>query len=215
MKWNELLENMDPLLPADFFSYSFSIPHIKDFSHCLSKKMGEVPDVSHLLDENKFGSLSMGWNEEGISGRAIIKKPFEGSFFPEYEKGDSLEVFIDTRDHKKSRFASRFCHHFVFLPGEVNGIQAEEVTRFRSEDSHPLSSSSDLQVSCHMEEKSYELCFMIKENALHGYDPSQFPRIGFAYRLNRYKGKPQHFPFSAERFELFEHPSLWSSITLS
>jgi hypothetical protein len=215
MKPKELLENMDPLLPADFFSYRFSIPHAKDLENVSLKKMEEIPSLSNLLDEVAFGSISLAWSEEGIAGKLTVKKPFEGAFFPEYAKGDSLEVFIDTRDHKKSSFASRFCHHFVFLAGEVNGIQAEEVTRFRSEDSHPLCSSSDLKVLCKASGNSYELSFIIKESALHGYDPSQFPRIGFAYKINRVKGKPQHFPCSSTRFELFEHPSLWSSITLS
>jgi hypothetical protein len=205
MKWKELLEHMDPLLPADFFSYSFSI----------SSKMTEVPDTSHLLDEEKFGSLYLSWSEDGIFGKAIIEKPFEGAFFPDYRKGDCLEIFIDTRDHKKSGFASRFCHHFVFLAGEVNGIRAEEVSRFRSEDTHPLCNATDLIVSCHAGKKSYELSFQIKESALHGFDPSQFPRMGFAYRINRFKGKPQHFPVSSERFELFEHPGLWASVSLT
>ncbi len=215
MKPKELLENMDPLLPVDFFSYSFSIPYASDLASIPHEKMGEVPDISNLLDETKFGSVSLAWSEEGIAGKALIKKKFEGSFFPDYTKGDSLEIFIDTRDHKKSRFASRFCHHYVFLAGEVNGIQAEEVSRFRSEDTHPLCSSLDLKVSCRVDDQSYELCFMIQESALHGYDPSQFSRIGFAYKINRVKGKSQHFPCSSKRFELFEHPSLWSSITLS
>ncbi len=209
MKWKELLEHMDPLLPADFFSYSFSIPRTN------SSRVGSVPDLSNFLDEEKFGSVFLTWSEEGLSGKAVIEKPFEGSFFPEYRKGDSLELFIDTRDHKKGGFASRFCHHFVFLAGEVNGIQAEEVSKFRSEDTHPLCSSVDLKVSSETHKKSYALSFTIKESALHGFDPSQFPRIGFAYRINRLKGKPQHFPCSSEHFELFEHPGLWASVTLT
>lgn len=205
MKWKELLEHMDPLLPADFFSYSFEI-----FS-----QMKEVPDTSYLLDEEKFGTLYLSWSEEGIFGKALIEKPFEGAFFPDYRKGDSLEIFIDTRDHKKSGFASRFCHHFVFLPAEVNGIRAEEVSRFRSEDTHPLCNASDLTVSLKADKKSYALSFEIKESALHGFNPSEFPRMGFAYRINRLKGKPRHFPVSSERFELFEHPGLWASVSLT
>lgn len=205
MKSHELLEHMDPLLPADFFSYSFS----------LEKQLTLLPDLTSFLDEEKFASLFLGWNEEGIFGKAVVERTFEKSLFPEYEKGDSLEIFIDTRDHKKNGFASRFCHHFVFLGEEVVGVQAEEVTRFRLEDSHPLCSSSDLEVSCKKEKKSYELSFQIKENALHGYNPQEFKKIGFAYRVNRWKGKPQHFPVSSKCFELLDHSGLWASLALA
>lgn len=208
MKWQELLENMDPLLPADFLSYSFSIPHTK------LQKTDFLPDLTYLLDEEKFAFLSLSWNEEGLRGKVFVEKVLEKSFFPDYAKGDSVEIFLDTRDHKKSGFATRFCHHFVFLAEEVNGVQSEEVTRFRQEDSHPLCNSSELEVSCLVEKKSYELSFFIKESALQGYDPLQFPRIGFAYKINRFKGKPQHFPVSSSYFDLLEHPGLWASITL-
>jgi len=83
------------------------------------------------------------------------------------------------------------------------------------DDSHPLCNSSDLKISCKVHKQSYEICFFIQESALHGYDPSQFSRIGFAYRINRFKGKPQHFPISSERFELLDHPSLWASCPLT
>lgn len=211
MKWQELLENMDPLLPADFFSYHIAIPYLKDLAAPLKSK--PLLDLCDLLDEEKFADVSLGWNEEGIAGKAVIHKPFKESLFPAYEKGDSLELFISTREIKKGS-ATRFCHHFVFLAGEVQGIQAQEVTRFRSEDSHPLCSASDLTIQCHAEKESYELRFQISENALHGFDPEQFPKLYFAYRVNRSKAKPQHFPFSSDRFDMLANPSLWASITL-
>lgn len=205
MKREELLEQMDPFLPADFFSCYFSI----------HRNLEKVPSVSELLGEDPFASLSLAWSEEGIVGKLSSEKPFQDSFFPDYEKGDSLEIFIDTRDHKKGGFATRFCHHFLFLPTRVNSIQAQEITRFRLEDTHPLCSSSDLSVSSHLGKNTYELCFTIKAEALHGYDPLQFPRIGFAYILNRCKGKPQQFPISSERFDFLGAPSLWASVTLT
>jgi hypothetical protein len=214
MKREELLEHMSPLLPADFFTCRFSIPECKDFSIPLQKAGEKVPEMSELLVEEKFASLFLSWNEEGLLGRVIVDKPFESSFFPDFEKGDALELFIDTRDHKKKGFASRFCHRFVFLPAEVNGIQAQEITKFRSEDTHPLCEASDLMVSSTFEKTSYTLFFQIKTNALCGYDPGEFDRIGFAYSLHRFKGKPQQFPTSAAYFDLAQSPKLWASVLL-
>lgn len=205
MKTDELLENMDPLFPADFLSCSFPIS---------SSKFTLIPDMSNFLDEEKFSSFYIKWSEEGIEGMITVEQSFEGCFFPEYQKGDSIEIFIDTRDHKKSAFATRFCHHFVFLPAEVNGVRAEEVTKFRLDDSHPLCNSSDLKVSPKIGKKSYEISFFISESALHGYDPSQFSRIGFAYKINRLKAPSQHFPISSKAFDLLDNPSLWASCQL-
>jgi hypothetical protein len=207
MKWQEVLESMDPLLPADFFSYQLSIPYSKDGN------VKPLFDVCELLDEEKFADLSLSWNEGGILGKATVYKPFKESFFPSYEKGDALELFVSTRETKKGT-TTRFCHHFIFLPAAVQGIQAQEITRFRLEDSHPLCNASDLSIECRSEKDSYELRFRIHEQALHGFDPQQFPKLYLAYRFHRYKAKPQHFPFSSERFDLLTSPSLWASITL-
>jgi hypothetical protein len=211
MKWQDLLESMDPLLPADFFSYELSIPYCKDLAAV--SKIKPLLDLSDFLDEEKFADLFLAWNEGGVLGKATVYKPFKESCFPSYEKGDSLELFISTRESKKGT-TTRFCHHFVFLAGEVQGIQAQEITRFRFEDSHPLCSASDLSIQCKAEKDSYELTFQIHEHALHGFDPEQFSKIYLAYRFHRYKGKPQHFPFSSERFDILTNPSLWASITL-
>ena len=108
MRAQDLLEGMDPLFPADFFSYNIEI----------GQAATELPDLSDLLDEESFASLSLSWSPEGVFGLFHIKKPLEASSFPDYMKGDAIELFIDTRDNKKSGFASRFCHQFVFLGKE-------------------------------------------------------------------------------------------------
>jgi len=215
MKEFELLEAMDPFMPGDFFSCVIGIPYAPDSSSPFSKQSRPLPDMSELLGTEKGGELFLAWNEGGILGKAVIDKPFEHSLFPGYEKGDALEVFIDTRDHKKTGFLTRFCHHFLFLGSEVEGLQAQEITRFRSEDTHPLCSSSDLTVTSIRERTSYTLFFVIAGSALHGYDPSQFSRLGFAFILHRHKAKPCCFPAARSLFDVAQHPSLWASITLN
>lgn len=201
---------MDPLLPADFFLYQVEIKKAHDF-----KKLTQLPDLSELLAEESLAEVSLGWNEGGILGLVEVKQPLQASFFPGYAKGDALEIFIDTRDLKKGGFASQFCHQFVLLGQEVEGIVVQEVTRFRGEDSHPLCDPGLVEVKSVLSKKGYSLSFYLPKEVLHGYDPEQCPRLGFAYRIFRHKGKPSHFPFSFKNFEPLMHTAQWASLILT
>jgi hypothetical protein len=209
-------ENLDPLLPIDFFSIQFDVP----FAQNIPKKSflthtGNIPETHIYLEEEKFADVSLFWNQEGIFGEILVQKEFQESNLPDYENGDSVEIFIDTRDMKKAGFATRFCHHFVFLAHPVQGIKAQEVTKFRSEDTHPLCDESLLLLDVKYEKKSYSLAFFIPSQCLLGYEPDLFPRLGFTYKINRYKGPSQHLSISSMHFDIMQNPSLWASINLT
>ncbi|MBM3207035.1 MAG: hypothetical protein FJZ57_00280 [Chlamydiae bacterium] len=208
-------ENLEPLLPLDFFSVELQIPFAED----LPKKrlLGpsfNLPDTHMYLEEEKFADCSLFWNEEGIFGEFFIHKEYEQSTFPDFELGDSIEIFIDTRDMKKAGFATKFCHHFVFLAHPVQEIQAQEVSKFRSEDSHPLCEADLLKMDVKYGKNDYTLQFFISTQCLMGFDPTSFPRIGFTYKINRYKGPAQHFSVSSAFFDVMQNPSLWASVSL-
>ena len=206
MKASVLLEGMDPLTPADFFSVHKELP---------CKCMTAIPDLSLLLNEESFASLYLRWDEEGIQGKLDVRKPFETSLFPEYSKGDCIELFLDTRDNKRSCVISRFCHRFLVFGGEVQGLQAQEITRLRPDEERPLCDPADLGVERVVAETGYTLLFTLPRHALHGYNPYEFSRIGFAYQVHRFGGKPQQFPFSAKQFAPWQYPNLWASFTLT
>ena len=207
-------ETLDPLLPIDFFSIGIDLPYGKDSVKKAFRPSFQLPDLTHHLAEEKFADVSLFWNEEGLVGEVDVQKPFEESFFPEYAQGDSIELFIDTRDRKVAGFATRFCHHFVFLATPVLGIQAQEMSRFRSEDSHALCDSSQIGVNVTYGKKEYKLRFFLPSSCLHGYEPQTFSRLGFTYKINRYKGSSQHFSVSSQYFDIMQHPNLWSHLHL-
>ncbi len=208
MKVKALLEGMDPLFPSDFFLHMEEIYSSKEKKHSL------LSSVSVLLGEEEFARVSLGWDKECLSGCIEVDKVFESSCFPRYAEGDAIEIFLDTRDNKKGASLSKFCHHFLFLPEEVNGVKAQEITRFCLEESHPLCDPTLLLQEVLLKKKGYVLFFTLPKEVLYGYDPEQFSRIGFAYCIHRSKGKAQHYPFSSKYFDLLQHPNLWASLTL-
>lgn len=198
------------LFPETFFASSAKGYKADKLPTGRGRKKFLLPDASIILGEEKFADVFFFWNEEGIGIVCDVQIPFTDCLYPRFEEGDCLEVFIDTRDLKEAGAVHRFCHHFLFLPTEVQGVRALEITHFRGEDKHPLADPSLLIVEAEFGTKSYSLYTHIAKEALYGYDPATFRKVGASYRLRRARSNPQHFPTSfIERF-----PSLWSTIIL-
>lgn len=211
-------EEFFPITPINFFQIYADCRHLPDGKGFpfLSKKTDEylLPDTSGLCSETHFAKVAMGWNEEGLEFIVTIDQPVSESRYPDVTRGDSVELFIDTRDVKTSGFNTRFCHHFFFLPEGVEGHFAGEITRFRTEDSHPLCDPADLIVKPTLKKDGYQLHIFIPKHCLNGYDPTQFKRLGFSYHINRSRGFAQHFSVVTEDYQIEQQPSLWASIQL-
>lgn len=197
------------LAPINFVEVKFNVHFHKAKS--LDDKLYKLPNTNWLTAEEHFAEVSLGWNEEGIAFRFEVNKPFEVALYPEIQEGDSVEVFIDTRDVKTAGFATRFCHHFFFTAGEVESKFGAEISRFRTDDSHPLCDHNDLIIKPKLSKNSYTIDAFIPRLCLFGYDPSEFKRIGFTYRINRFGGPAQHFSVKTDEFRIEDQPSLWAS----
>jgi hypothetical protein len=206
-------EGFVPLSPVSFFKLQWDCPYLEE-EKSLKQDKYKLPDTSDLCHEESFATLHMGWNEKGLHFVCHSHSPFQDAFYPDIARGDSLELFIDTRDVKQSGFNTKFCHHFFFLPQSVDGHKAEEMTHFRTDDAHDLCDPKELHVVSEMQNGGYQLKIFIPSHCLFGYDPKQFQRLGFTYRVNRY-GKPsQHFSATTAEFPIEQQPSLWSSLQL-
>jgi hypothetical protein len=211
----EVLEELPPLAPLDFFALEAELPYAES-SVAFHRKRGRflLPDLTEWQGEEHFADVSLAWNEAGLFADLLVHKPFEEASYPRFADGDAVELFFDTRDLKTAGFATRFCHQFVFLPSAVQGILAQEISHFRTEDTHPHCDAAELQVTAEMGKKSYALRIFIPAHCLHGFEPASFGRIGFTYRIHRFNGAPQHFGLNPEYFSLEQHPRLWMSFTL-
>lgn len=202
------------LSPINFFQISAPCHYVDGFLNPRNFSKFLLPDTSTLTGEQHFADLALAWNHEGISALVDVKVPFKHVEMPNVTKGDSIELFFDTRDVKTSGYNTRFCHHFFFLPELIEGVAAGEITRFRTEDVHELCNGQDLQVKAQMSRNYYTVNIFIPTQCLYGYDPDQFDRLGFTYRINRSHGSAQHFSVLTEEYQLEQQPSLWSSLRL-
>lgn len=202
------------LNPIHFFAVSCDCKYLPPKEHFPSRSQYALPSTQPLTGEAAFAKVSMGWNEEGIGLQIEVNHPATHASYPKVEGGDSVELFFDTRDLKTAGFNTRFCHHFFFLPEAVEGIVAGEKTHFRTEDSHPLCDPKELECKADLKKKAYTLKIFIPSSCLHGYDPKQFDRLGFTYRINRYGRDPQHFSVLTKEYQIDQQPSLWGSVKL-
>lgn len=212
-----LREDFEPLRPAAFFQIGFNgrrLHSAHPFKE-IKEESFRIPSSAQMLQEKSFADLHMGFNEQGLYFLCQVNQPFQDQFYPDVQRGDSLELFIDTRDLKSASYNHKFCHHFIFLPKETEGVHAYEATRFRSDDMHDLCDPQDLKVETDFSSQSYSLKIFIPAQCLYGYDPKECDRLGFNYRVNRCGGPAQHFSVSSEEFSIEQQPSLWSKVYLT
>lgn len=207
-----LFEDLPALSPVQFFGLSCDCLYLK---HGLKPDRNYLlPSTSDLLAEESFADVYIGWNVEKLAFLVSVKVPFQSAGDGDFRRGDSIELFLDTRDLKTKGVVSRFCHHFVFFPIQVQNFYGREVTRFRGEDIHRLCHPEDLQAAPDLDDDAYSLSIEIPTGCLHGYDPLSFPRLGFTYRINRTGGPPQHFAVSSEEYSIEQHPATWGTLKL-
>jgi hypothetical protein len=202
----ELLEHLPSLLPIDFFALSLSLPE---------GMRSVLPSTAALLAEKALAEVSLTWKESGLRVDVESSLPMTQSCYPHYFKGDALELFIDTRDCKDVGVPTKFCHHLLILPEEVQGVRCLELTRLRAEDARPRCDGAAVDVHAVLTRTGYRLRVEIPAACLHGYDPSSFDRLGFSYRLRWASGELQHFSVSSNLYAIEQHPSFWASIELA
>ena len=199
------LRDFPAVMPLHFFDVELQI------------KKGSKPKLietcSELLDEESFCEVFLALSDGGIQLRLNVLKPFEKAFFPDVEKGDAMELFVDTRGLPDAHIIHKYCHHFVFLPKEVDGILGAEVTRFKTNDKRELASKEHLKVSAEFTKKGYSMEIFIPDIALFGFDLTEYPNLKLAYIVHRGEYEPNHYPKSNHVYNLKEHPSLWANLT--
>lgn len=197
--------------PVGFFGLRFDILPCDAAAPTKLAARYRLPDTTDLTGDYPEAEVRAGWSAEGLAFTIIVRSKFERAVYPQIDKGDAVELFIDTRDVKTSGFNTRFCHRFFFLPEASDGHQKGELTHFRTEDAHPHCEADDLGLSVEQSSTTCAYKIFIPSRCLVGYDTDQFQRIGLTYRIHVAGESPQHLSAMTSDFRIEEQPSLWAT----
>ncbi len=206
------LDALDKILPVNLVEINQDLYRLKNGSSIL-EEVYQISDFSTLLDEKTGVDLHMAYSES-LHLHFLVHEPFQEVVYPKYQSGDSIELFIDTRNIKGSKVVHSFCHHFILFPKPIENMSGMEVTKFYIHQEHPFAKSSDFKLNTHFSDHSYTLSLDLDEKHLHGFDSNQYNSIRFSYRVNRAKKKPLHFNHSSTEYLLAKHPELWMQMNL-
>ncbi len=202
-----------------------------------------LPALGQMDGEETFAPVWSCWNEDGI----YIAADVAGKSSPlrcntkEFWKGDNLRLMLDLRDTRNIKRATKFCHHFYFLPtggsaapeprprksGSRAPVKGQGAAGFSPRDvavaaSAPVNRAKELsppvepgriRVASTVATTGYKLEAHIPADCLHGFDPEQHRRIGFYYILEDHDLGRQSLSIGDD-LPWHVDPSLWATAVL-
>lgn len=207
------VEDLPRVFASDLFDVEWTIPFCNGVESLLKNSSSMVPSVEDFTAQESFADLYLGYSNEELIAVFDVGVPISQTFYPEFKKGDAIELIIDTHPKKDQSITTRFVHHFVILPTPYEGVVAKEITRFRGNDSRSLVPDELIKVSVTAYKKSYRLVFRLPLISLKGFD-EKTSCLGIGYRIHRYKGEFQEFPHNSQSVHFDVHPGLLASALL-
>jgi hypothetical protein len=210
------------IAPSFLFHFAISLKRIDAaWPGCLP--LGEqhrLLDFTALDGARQFADVRGGWNEQGLlfSLRVSGKKHPPWCRENRLDESDGFHVWIDTRGTQNIHRASRFCHHFAFLPAgggsRLDAPVAEQVLINRAREHANPVRPGVLRVQSEKRVDGYTLDGMIPNDALTGFNPEDYPRLGFLYAVvDREMG--EQTLVGSPQMPYREDPSLWCMLELS
>ena len=174
-----------------------------------------LQNFAELDGVKNFADVRIGWNEMGLAIQVEVKRkeqPPVGDA-DRVRSSDGLSLWIDTRELRASHRASRYCHHFLFLP-TGGGADKEDPVHRAIEDQPSTTGCAAGQprghpLSGHRLKGGYRLEAFLPAAALYGFDPVEHPRLGIYYVVRDQELGDQFLSVSWD-FPFSDDPSLWS-----
>lgn len=204
------------------FLFRFSVPCHPRRGGWSAKglRMGEqhrVPSFSELEGKKLFADLRAAWNDQGLffSLRVSGKRQLPWCRQTRLEDSDGLHVLLDTRNTHNIHRASRFCHHFVFLPFGAGRRMDQPVTALvdvnRARENPHQIADDILKVRSEKRVDGYILEAHVPSAALTGFEANETDRLGFTYAVTDRELGWQSLAVGPE-FPVLEDPSLWGTL---
>ncbi len=191
-----------------------------------------LPALGEIDGEETFAPVWSCWNEDGIYIAAHVtgKRSAPRCDPKEFWKGDNLRLMLDMRDTRTIKRATKFCHHFYFLPtggqtqskpgarkseprAPATGPIAGLVPINRAKENAPPIEPGGIRVASTVLDDGYKLEAHIPADCLNGFDSEQHRRIGFYYILEDRDLGRQSFTIGDD-LPWHVDPSLWAAAVL-
>ena len=205
-----------------FFAFEQMSPQVTDTRFLCGtlsgwNKANLLPDLMALDGKDSFADVYFGWREDGVYLGFEIKGAPGLEIQPTRPlKGDGIQVWLDTRDVRSAHRASRFCHHFYFLPtgGTSNRPVAAQVRIRRARAQDKPCEPQSITVAARVTKKGYRLSAYLPSDILIGFEPDDNTRFGFTYLIRDRKLGRQYWT-ADEPLPVSYDPSLWGTIVLT
>lgn len=206
-----------------FFSFAAACPRL-DPAPKIDGNLGDWPESARLPDlvamdgREAFADVCAGWTADAL----YIAVEVRGNGEPAVQskrptRGDGLQVWIDTRDVRNAHRASRYCHHFFFLPeGKGRGQKQPMAGQLRIRRARAQSTPcnpQDIDISSRVLSDGYRMEVRLRAGLLTGFDPEENRRLGFTYLLRDHVLGRQYWS-SDESLPVSYDPSLWGTLEL-
>lgn len=177
-----------------------------------------IDNFAAMDDQDNFADVRLAWNELGIGMQVEVKgKDRLSESAAQANASDGVTFWLDTRDARTSHRASRYCHQFHFHPtggGPDHDEPSFTQTKInRAAQDAPLCAPNSVPYRFSTRKSGYVLEAFLPVAVLQGFDPEQYPRLGFYYAIRDAELGDQFLSVGSE-FPYWEDPSLWSVLEL-
>lgn len=232
---------MDPLLPARML-FCFAVPcyyrgTLWDEQVAALEERFRLVSLAELESKAVWADVRAAWNESGLMFTVHVpsKQRKPPPSIERLEESDGFHIWLDTRNVHNVHRATRFCHRFFFLAPLVGEEQTATkagkqtnggpttaragggacgwlpINRAR-ENPRPIPPGS-VQRYWQTTTDGYLLAAFVSASALTGFEPVEYPRLGFTYAVFDRQFGCQTFTVGPP-LPYQEDPSLWATLEL-
>jgi hypothetical protein len=178
-----------------------------------------LPAFRELEGKPSYADVRAAWSAAGFWFRVQIagKSQLAWCRKNRIEDSEGLQIWIDVRDTQGVHRAGRYAHRYVFLPFG-DGPRSEDpccsmLPINRARENPTFVEPSQFLVHSEKRPDGYVLHAHVPTATMTGFDPTQFPRVGFNYAIMDREHGWQTYGVGPE-FPITEDPSLWGSLEL-
>jgi hypothetical protein len=208
--------------PTFLFRFTLPCRYVKETWTAEGITLNEsyaLPVLQTLDGAPPLADVRAGWNENGLYFTAQVEGKRQHPWCRDgaIDESDGLHIWIDTRDTQNIHRASRFCHRLAFIPSgggsrRQDPVAGQLVIQRAREQCKPIPPRK-LGVRSENRVGGYYLQVFIPGEVLTGFDPVEYPRLGFMYAIVDRERGTQTLSVSTE-LPYDDDPSLWVSLEL-